>query len=82
MQRQLHLRPSGAIAPKSFPRCLGIWRTDNLQREDQLSTDTYDANGTPPVRRKRLRVRLRESLISANGITYVYDGDGHTIRKR
>jgi len=54
----------------------------NYNANDQLSTDTYDANGNTTASSNIGYVYDFENhLISANGITYVYDGDGHRISK-
>jgi YD repeat-containing protein len=54
----------------------------NYNANDQLATDTYDANGNTTASGSTGYVYDFENhLISANGITYVYDGDGHRISK-
>jgi len=54
----------------------------NYNANDQLATDTYDANGNTTASGATGYVYDFENhLISANGITYVYDGDGHRISK-
>jgi YD repeat-containing protein len=54
----------------------------NYNANDQLATDTYDANGNTMASGSTGYVNDFENhLISANGITYVYDGDGHRISK-
>jgi YD repeat-containing protein len=54
----------------------------NYNTNDQLATDTYDANGNTTASGSTGYVYDFENhLISANGITYVYDGDGHRVSK-
>src|SRR5246500_551450 len=54
----------------------------NYNANDQLSTDTYDANGNTTASGSAGYVcDFENHLISANGITYVYDGDGHRVSK-
>jgi RHS repeat-associated protein len=54
----------------------------NYNANDQLATDTYDANGNTTASGSTGYVYDFENhLISANGITYVYDGDGHRVSK-
>src|SRR5579863_2656537 len=54
----------------------------NYNANDQLTTDTYDANGNTIASGATGYVYDFENhLVLANGITYVYDGDGHRISK-
>jgi RHS repeat-associated protein len=54
----------------------------NYNGNDQLSTDTYDANGNTTASGQTGYVYDFENhLVSANGIAYTYDGDGHRVSK-
>jgi RHS repeat-associated protein len=54
----------------------------NYNANDQLATDTYDANGNTTVSNGLGYVYDFENhLVQANGITYVYDGDGNRFSK-
>jgi YD repeat-containing protein len=54
----------------------------NHNANDQLATDTYEANGNTTASGATGYVYDFENhLVSANGITYTYDGDGHRVSK-
>jgi len=54
----------------------------NYNANDQLATDTYDAEGNTTASNGNGYVYDFENhLIQANGITYTYDGDGNRIFK-
>src|SRR5208337_2245698 len=54
----------------------------NYNANDQLSTDTYDANGNTTASIGNGYVYDFENhLIQAGGVTYTYDGDGNRLQK-
>jgi len=54
----------------------------NYNANDQLATDTYDANGnTTGSTGQGYVYDFENHLIQAGGATYVYDGDGNRISK-
>ena len=54
----------------------------NYNANDQLSTDTYDANGNTTLSAGQGYVYDFENrLIQAGGVTYTYDGDGNRASK-
>src|SRR6202790_4431369 len=75
------MRP--ATEPRRSPRCLGYpGGLSNYNANDELATDTYDAEGNTTVSNGNGYVYDFENhLIQANGITYTYDGDGNRIFK-
>ena len=54
----------------------------NYNANDQLTTDTYDANGnTTASIGLGYTYDFENHLIQAGGITYTYDGDGNRVKK-
>ena len=54
----------------------------NYNANDELATDTYDANGnTTASIGKGYVYDFENHLIQAGGVTYTYDGDGNRVQK-
>jgi len=56
--------------------------TESYNADDELTTDTYDANGnTLTSGGKTYSYDFENRLTSANGLAMVYDGDGNRVAK-